>query len=525
MCSSCTCVHPVALDFFFLPFVMAWSMQAVESKGKLHRFASHGVDKKSTDDEDEPFVAFAFVGCDESTDQQPSPSTGGPFSSGYGGRLYGPNSKQRPREVPAEPSSSSSPSPSPSSFGLSLSTLLPGNSSVDPMGVLGHRSGGGSERAVKSVGRGSPTNSQAEVTERMKVDPNLMKQRSFNEPLGCLAPLGGAEDFVIREMEFVYAVVDRSSALRRSVQGYPDLSVFAVVNGLPVGTHLMFVGQCLNRVGIKGTEIMDVCAVRVCGTCTIENNGWDSWAVGDIIGFSSRPYTIGSVEKKSLRPAVEMAGQPLTKFVPALFVFRETDIHVLHKKIAELHRLTVAYHSMEVNAIAEPEKALSTLYLHLIDASSLYFNEQGYTSMKQPIELYARYHALRIAMQTTTLDVLLGILSGDNFEPVKFVQKTIDNLFRCEAELFDRLSENIGLIDALDGTSSKREFAALEEPRDQKHAIVIWTQLLPSVIDERCSEGLVEQAKFIRAHTVGKCVKAAKKGYPGDLLLGYRNWQ
>jgi len=394
-------------------------------------------------------------------------------------------------------------------------------SSGDALGVLGPSTHSGSQRPIMSNGRGEPVKSQAEITMTCRVDSGLFRRRALTEASNAIAPLGSIEDFVIREHELVYAEVDRSGLDRKSVPAYTDLTVFATVNGLPVRRQLKFVGQNLNVIGVKPGEDQAVCSVRIAGTITTENNGVHTWVPGDLIGFRMKPDFVG--KGSQMQPRVLMVGQPKTKYVPVLFVYKETDVLVLQTQLASMHRnaMQLTKKANETNTWAATD-AFNAHYKAMVAVSRTHFADWGYTDYAQPIEVWAHWNSLQMALNAVIALAIIEILNDGNFAVVTAVQRTMREIMTLEEDLFDRIKENMLLENLMNDFTSDITMDALNETKSAEEAFEMWTQIFPEFINHHKRESIQEQTKHIKSHIIGTCgQKVAPPGFPGDILLGY----
>lgn len=162
---------------------------------------------------------------------------------------------------------------------------------------------------------------------------------------GLLAPLGDSDKiFRIQQHALLYTIMGDPAYTykpgRTLNSGNPvaSVTVFEVVNGLPRGIRLKFVGwHAISQTEDITTDERDLSTANTSGTCSCVNTGPEEIACFMHVYFDEEPYTVLSPSGEILNGVIEF-GQPgsedpsesLThKYRPALYGLNTTDFQAV----------------------------------------------------------------------------------------------------------------------------------------------------------------------------------------------------
>jgi hypothetical protein len=367
-----------------------------------------------------------------------------------------------------------------------------------------------STRTIFSAGRTNPITGQAEIAERVAINPDEYNERKRNtDPTMVMAPLGSPIDFEIHEGDPMFGI-KRRGLVRLSVNGYPDSIGFSHLGGLPKGTELYHIGQCKNRAG-QGAEAMSVVTAVVAGTVTYVNNGAETINPGDDIIFSTKLNTVG--EGINMKPKVAIMGQPTTKFTPRWAVYHHTNLSVLRQEVEAAQFETEA-------ATSSDEKFDSKKrYTDMVARSDTFFGDWAdfdKKSQEQPIHLWSKWHALEMA---TRFAMLQPSLTAE----VASIQEIAKDILRAEKECYTYDNMAVDLLTTRGAMTSDEGIKALRPPSNNIEAQLQLLIHLPRFINARRDHSLVEHAHFMRSRVVGTALTTAVPGKQFDIKLGYFN--
>jgi hypothetical protein len=214
----------------------------------------------------------------------------------------------------------------------------------DPIGIRGTTASGRRQRQIKCMGRDKPDPPQAAVVVTvffLKNEQALRKQALGNigmiDDLNArlLAPFGSDQCFNVMQGALVFArkqTLDlQSMPAHVSANPVSDIIGFECVNGLPVGTSLIFVGWAATDNLVTDASRENIGTVQVVGTCTAINTGPNTIPAMSCVYFDEQPYVIQT--STGVYPVVVEVGQPGSehseapaKFRPATYALTDVDI-------------------------------------------------------------------------------------------------------------------------------------------------------------------------------------------------------
>lgn len=366
-----------------------------------------------------------------------------------------------------------------------------------------------SRRVIDSAGRPNPISGQAEIAERIALNPDLYNERKQTPPNQAVAPLGNPDDFQIREGDILFGMKRVGGGGRASTNGFPDIVGFTTTNGLPLRTKIFHIGQCKNRAGV-GREEMNCVTAVVAGSATYVNNGDETINPGDDIIWSIKPNTVG--EGLNLKPKVQVKGQPVTKFIPTFTVYRHGNASLLIEQIKRKQA------EAEFDANYDPTISLDTRYAKQINKSNEFFGKWGNPldplASLEPIQIWAKWSALEKVVR-------MAVLWVDPVAACKVIQKIMGGILDDEITCYDNDESVHELLKTRGAMLSELGLEALAAPKESNAAFDKLMRHIPDFIARRCAHSLSEHIEFMRSHIIGTALTQAVTGKSFDIKLGY----
>jgi hypothetical protein len=382
-----------------------------------------------------------------------------------------------------------------------------------------------SGKPIYSKGRGLPCMEQNPIVMTVAVAFDEFVRRKANPR--PFTPLGAKEDYWLIEGDLLWAYENDGTNTRMGSNGVADLPVWSCSNTLHPNTRVRFVGQNKNKSldGVPGKEL-DLVTALVAGTITAINTGWMNFDPGDAICFTLIPFCThssagargGGDDRKM--PMVVQHGEA-TRFTPTLLKYNERDQVAAKQRVEDAVRaaMLAAITSMSPTDL-EGASAHELMFTAVAKGNDKHWADRSIMPFTMPLQMFGRFYSLQLVLRAIGYTNAVAQLANAQ-KMLEQLQNEFTNMFPLSHKDED-LGDELYMVVA--GSDAPLLAACLEPTTAAAAAERTLRVTIPTLIDQRLSSLLLEQARWVRTHCIGKCTKGGVSGSRFDMLIGYAHF-